>query len=72
VSTVLTKDLLDQYRRAMAMLRATVLKFNRQQWPQGLSAFQTPAKVAYHTMMHHQSALTLLSIHLGNQGASWA
>lgn len=49
MSTVLTKDLLDQYQRAIAMLSATIRKFDPQQWTRGISAFQTPAKVAYHT-----------------------
>jgi len=159
LSTVLTEDLLDQYQRAIAMLRATIRKFDRPQWTKCLSAFQAPAKVAYHTIecldayfredpnaeyrwghrfgapfwklpdeeqpsqealidyldeleariecelssltddqltaphdeerrhaetrlghyiyalrhtMHHHGALTLLSIHFGNQGGSWA
>ena len=50
MSTVLTKDLLDQYQRAIAMLGATIRKFDRQQWMQGISVFQAPAKVAYHTV----------------------
>jgi hypothetical protein len=32
------------------MLRSTIAKFDAQQWPRGLSAFQSPAKVAYHTV----------------------
>jgi len=50
MSTLLTQDLLDQYQRAIAMLGDTIEKFDRQQWTQGLSAFQVPAKVAYHTL----------------------
>jgi uncharacterized damage-inducible protein DinB len=46
----LTEDLLDQYQRAIAMLCATIRKFDRPQWTKGLSAFQAPAKVAYHTV----------------------
>jgi hypothetical protein len=159
VSTLLTEDLLDQCQRAIAMLDATIRKFDRRQWTQGISAFQAPAKVAYHAVecldayfredpnadyrwghrfgepfwkladeeqpsqealieylgdlgarierelssltddqltaphdeerrhaetrlghyiyalrhtMHHHGALTLLSVHLGNQGGSWA
>jgi hypothetical protein len=50
VSTLLTEDLLDQCQRAITMLGATIRKFDRQQWTQGISAFQAPAKVAYHTV----------------------
>jgi hypothetical protein len=50
LSTVLTQDLLDQYQRAIAMLGATIRKFDRQEWAKGISAFQAPAKVAYHTL----------------------
>ena len=50
MSTLLTEDLLDQYQRAITMLGATIRKFDPQQWNQGISAFQTPAKVAYHTV----------------------
>jgi hypothetical protein len=50
VSTLLTEDLLDQFQRAIAMLGATIHKFAPQQWTQGLSTFQAPAKVAYHTV----------------------
>jgi hypothetical protein len=46
----LTKDLLDQYRRALSMLRATIGKFGPEQWTAGISWFQSPAKVAYHTV----------------------
>jgi uncharacterized damage-inducible protein DinB len=48
MSTVLTEDLLDQYRRAISMLRATIGKFSVEQWTSGISWFQSPAKVAYH------------------------
>ena len=50
MSTVLTEDLLDQFQRAITMLGATILKFDSQQWTQGISVFQAPAKVAYHTV----------------------
>ena len=48
MSTVLTEDLLDQYRRAISMLRTTIGKFTEEQWTSGISWFQAPAKVAYH------------------------
>ena len=50
MSTVLTEDMLDQYRRAISMLRATIGKFNVEQWTSGISQFQVPAKVAYHVI----------------------
>ena len=50
MSTVLTKDLLDQHKRAISMLRATIVKFNAEQWTSGISWFQSPAKVAYHVV----------------------
>jgi hypothetical protein len=50
MSTLLTADLLDQFRRAISMLDATIDKFDAQQWTVGISQFQSPAKVAYHTV----------------------
>ena len=50
MSTVLTEDMLDQYRRAISMLRDTIGKFNVEQWTSGISQFQVPAKVAYHVI----------------------
>jgi hypothetical protein len=50
MSAVLTEDLLDQFERAIAMLRATIAKFNAKQWTSGISWFQAPAKVAYHVV----------------------
>jgi hypothetical protein len=50
LSKVLVEDLLDQCQRAITMLGATIRKFDQQQWTQGISAFQAPAKVAYHTL----------------------
>ena len=50
MSTLLTQDLLEQTRRAIAMLGDTIRKFEPRQWTQGISDFQTPAKVAYHTI----------------------
>jgi hypothetical protein len=34
----------------MATLRATIAKFDPQHWTRGISSFQIPAKVAYHTI----------------------
>jgi hypothetical protein len=50
VNTVLAEDLLDQCQRAIAMLGATIRKFDPGQWTQGISEFHSPAKVAYHTV----------------------
>jgi hypothetical protein len=50
MSTVVTEDLLDQYRRAISMLRATIGRFSVEQWTSGISQFQVPAKVAYHVV----------------------
>jgi hypothetical protein len=50
MSTVLTEDLLDQYNRAISMLRTTIGKFDEEQWTSGISWFQSPAKVAYHVI----------------------
>ncbi len=50
MSTVLIEDLLDQYRRAILMLRTTIGKFDEEQWTSGISWFQSPAKVAYHVI----------------------
>lgn len=50
MSTVLTKDLLNQYQRAISMLRATIGKFSFEQWTSGISWFQAPAKIAYHVI----------------------
>jgi hypothetical protein len=48
--TSLTDDLLDQYKRAISMLRTTIGKFDEEQWASGISWFQSPAKVAYHVI----------------------
>ena len=48
MSTTLTADLLDQYKRAISMMRKTIPRFSEDQWTSGISWFQVPAKVAYH------------------------
>jgi hypothetical protein len=50
MSTILTEDLLDQYRRAISMLRATIGKFTIEQWTSGITWFQAPAKIACHVV----------------------
>jgi hypothetical protein len=48
MSKVLTRDLLNQYERAIAMVRFTVEEFDDEQWLVGISWFQTPARLGYH------------------------
>lgn len=48
MSRGLVEDLLDQYRRAISMVRSTIGKFSAEQWVSGISWFQVPAKIAYH------------------------
>jgi uncharacterized damage-inducible protein DinB len=50
MSTILTEDLLDQYRRSISVLRVTIARFSAEQWTSGISWFQSPAKVAYHVV----------------------
>jgi uncharacterized damage-inducible protein DinB len=48
MSRIMTGDLLDQFHRAIAMVRFTVEEFDDEQWLSGISWFQTPARVGYH------------------------
>jgi hypothetical protein len=48
MSRIMTDDLLDQFKRAISMIRFTVEEFDDEQWLSGISWFQTPARVAYH------------------------
>ena len=50
MSITMTEDLLDQFQKALSMLRFTVEEFSDEQWISGLSWFQTPARVAYHAV----------------------
>jgi hypothetical protein len=43
MSTILTEDLLDQYRRSISMLRVTIARFSAEQWTSGISRLQSPA-----------------------------
>ncbi len=47
---VLTRDLLNQYERAIAMVRFTIEEFDDEQWLSGISWFQTPARLGYHVI----------------------
>ena len=48
MSRVMTDDLLEQFKRAISMIRFTVEEFTDEQWLSGISWFQTPARVGYH------------------------
>ena len=48
MSNVMRNDLLDQFHKAISMVRFTVGEFDAEQWRTGISWFQTPARVAYH------------------------
>lgn len=48
MSRIVTDDLLDQFQKAVSMVRFTVEEFDDEQWLSGISWFQTPARVAYH------------------------
>ena len=50
MSIKLTEDLLDQFEKALSMLRFTIEEFSDEQWVSGISWFQTPARVAYHAV----------------------
>ena len=47
---LLTEEVLAQFKYAISMVRPTIAKFSQEQWTSGLSWFQVPAKVAYHTV----------------------
>lgn len=44
----MTDDLLNQFHRAISMVRFTIEQFDDDQWISGISWFQTPARVGYH------------------------
>jgi uncharacterized damage-inducible protein DinB len=48
MSRVVVDDLLDQFQKAISMVRFTVEEFDNEQWLSGISWFQTPARVGYH------------------------
>jgi uncharacterized damage-inducible protein DinB len=48
MSRIVTEDLLDQFQKAISMVRFTVEEFDDEQWLSGISWFQTPARVGYH------------------------
>ncbi len=48
MTRIVTDDLLDQFQKALSMVRFTVEEFDDEQWLSGISWFQTPARVGYH------------------------
>lgn len=50
MSNMIAKDLKHNIDAALHMLAHTIQKFAEEQWIKGLSFFQVPAKVAYHTV----------------------
>ena len=48
MSRIVTDDLVDQFQKAISMVRFTVEEFDGEQWLSGISWFQTPARVGYH------------------------
>lgn len=50
MTRILSEDLLDQFRKAISMVRFTIEEFDDEQWTSGISWFETPARVAHHTI----------------------
>ena len=48
MNRTMTVDLLDQFQKAISMVRFTIEEFDEEQWLSGISWFQTPARVGYH------------------------
>ena len=48
MSRIMTDDLLDQFQKAISMVRFTAEEFDDAQWLSGISWFQTPARVGHH------------------------
>ena len=51
MSVTMAEDLLDQFKRAIAMVRFTIEEFEEDEWTSGISWFYTPARVALHTAL---------------------
>ncbi|MCP4535812.1 MAG: DinB family protein [Chloroflexi bacterium] len=45
---VLRDDLLDQFLKAISMVRFTIGEFEEKEWMTGVSWFQTPARIGWH------------------------
>jgi DinB superfamily len=48
MSQVLIKDLQDQFKRSISMVRTTINRFNAQQWQSGIPRFRLPSTLSYH------------------------
>jgi uncharacterized damage-inducible protein DinB len=48
MSTIITDDLLDQFLKAIAMVRFTTEEFEDAEWMSGVPYFQTPARLGWH------------------------
>ena len=46
----LCADLLHNFQKTISMLKNTIKAFNAEQWLRGVSFFEVPAKVAFHTV----------------------
>ncbi len=51
MGVTMTEDLLDQIKKAIAMLRFTIEEFGEDEWTSGISWFYTPARLALHTAL---------------------
>ena len=45
-----TKSIIDQYKTTFNLLQRSMECFNAEQWISGISQFEVPCKVAYHTL----------------------
>ena len=50
MNRAMSDDLDIQFQKPISMLRFTIEEFDDEQWVSGISWFQTPARVAYHTV----------------------
>lgn len=48
MNRTMTDDLLEQFQKAISMVRSIMEEFTEEQWLSGISWFQTPARVGYH------------------------
>ena len=50
MGNTLCRDLAAQFQKALDLTRKNIQAFDAEQWLEGLSDFEVPAKVAYHTI----------------------
>ncbi len=48
MSRIITEDLLDQFQKAISMVKFTIEEFDEEEWMSGISWFQTPARIGWH------------------------